>query len=794
MLVATLVALSCAGVARAQTQQVYSTSPSAAQSGTSQINGFAKNAQTGSLASLPTSPTNERLDGATLAVDALGRFLFVLNPMHDDISMFQIDSSTGALTEVPASPFAVGPFLNPQQAPTQPNSLATEPSGHYLYVGFYGGSFYSNNNPETLDGAINAFLINPQGSNGPTLQPLPVPEIDLPGIPPVPHGLATDAHGRNVYVAYGSGQGSTPSGIGILKIDPNTGLLTFPFDGVSQGQHGRAMAIDPQARFIYLAHGEDDGQVSGWPLSPVDGTAGVAINEVIYGIGQFPATMVEESSGRYLYVWVLFGGLHVYSINQTTGSLTEVTGSPLTLGGTPTGAAADPLGAFLFLADGQGVHVLSINLSTGLPNEIAGSPFSATAGLGIAVTGSTSGSALSGPLPQFDTTQINFPDTVDGKTFVFNDRMANNGQQPLLINVAAIPASPGAGFSQTNDCPVSLGAGLFCTFSITFAPTGAVPYQATLNIPDNGPGGQQSIGLMGNGIAPPPPTPAIGLSVTELDFSTSGLGQTNTQKLTVLSTGTSPLTVTGVQFSGANVSDFSVPNGDNGCTAPVAPNASCIITVQFAPQALGLRTAMLQVNSNGGSPPPVTLNGIAAFVVSSAVSSSMTQTVAPGSTAQFSLLVTPAQGLSGVAQLQCTGAPQGATCIAPLTVTLSPGNSTGFAVMVTTTGMNSGAAPPVAWPRAVPPPIDPLLAGILSMLACFALVKRRSSAPGARRAARSAFAAAALLAIALAGCGTPSSSSNSSGPSATPSGTYTLTLTLTSGTDIETVNLTLKVQ
>src|SRR5579872_867690 len=91
---AALAALASAGAAHAQTQQVYSTSPSASQSGTSQVNGFAKNAQTGALTSLPTSPTNERLDGATLAVDALGRFLFVLNPKHNDISMFQIDSST----------------------------------------------------------------------------------------------------------------------------------------------------------------------------------------------------------------------------------------------------------------------------------------------------------------------------------------------------------------------------------------------------------------------------------------------------------------------------------------------------------------------------------------------------------------------------------------------------------------------------------------------------------------------------------------------------------------------------
>jgi 6-phosphogluconolactonase (cycloisomerase 2 family) len=300
VLMAALVALACTGPARAQTQNVYTTSPSAPQSGTSQINGLATNAQTGALTPLPTSPTNERLDGATLAVDALGRFLFVLNPKHNDISMFQIDSSTGALTEVPASPFAVGPFLNPQQAPADPVALATEPSGHYLYVGFNRGSFQTVFDSNTLDGAINAFLINPQALNGPALVPLSTPEIDLPDTPPVQQGMATDAHGRNVYVAYGSGLGETPSGIGVLKIDPNTGLLTFPFDSVNQGQHGRAMAIDPQARFVYLAHGENVGQVSGWPLSPVDGTAGAPINEVIYGTGQFPYAMAEESSGHYL--------------------------------------------------------------------------------------------------------------------------------------------------------------------------------------------------------------------------------------------------------------------------------------------------------------------------------------------------------------------------------------------------------------------------------------------------------------------------------------------------------------
>src|SRR5256886_9162293 len=135
-------------------QYVYANVPGTPPA-TSSIPVFAKAGQTGALSSVTSSPFPDRLEGGRMAVDALGRFLFVLNPTTDSISMFQINSSTGALTEVPTSPFGSGRTVNPNQAPSQPVSLATAKSGKYLYVGYTGGNFSNSSaiTPFTIDTA-----------------------------------------------------------------------------------------------------------------------------------------------------------------------------------------------------------------------------------------------------------------------------------------------------------------------------------------------------------------------------------------------------------------------------------------------------------------------------------------------------------------------------------------------------------------------------------------------------------------------------------------------------------------
>src|SRR5256885_9645256 len=93
--------------AQTATQQLIYGSGSVSAS-TSAIVALNKNDTTGALAALPGTPIADRLEGGLVAIDGQGKFLFVLNSSSNNISMYQIDGSTGLLTEVPNSPFAAG--------------------------------------------------------------------------------------------------------------------------------------------------------------------------------------------------------------------------------------------------------------------------------------------------------------------------------------------------------------------------------------------------------------------------------------------------------------------------------------------------------------------------------------------------------------------------------------------------------------------------------------------------------------------------------------------------------------
>jgi hypothetical protein len=82
------------------------------------------------------------------------------------------------------------------------------------------------------------------------------------------------------------------------------------------------------------------------------------------------------------------------------------------------------------------------------------------------------------------------------------------------------------------------------------------------------------------------------------------------QTLTITNEGGNPLSVTGTTFAGSNPSlasdhpeDFLI--GSSGCLGPVAFETSCQLTVHFAPQGEGTRTATLQITSNAGNPTTV---------------------------------------------------------------------------------------------------------------------------------------------------------------------------------------------
>jgi hypothetical protein len=102
-------------------------------------------------------------------------------------------------------------------------------------------------------------------------------------------------------------------------------------------------------------------------------------------------------------------------------------------------------------------------------------------------------------------------------------------------------------------------------------------------------------------------TPALTISAASLSFGDVSVGTPIVLALTLTSTGTSPVTVSGVKLTGAGFTD-------SGLTLPVTlnPNVAVKLQVQFDPTAAGTSTGSLTVasNSSTGGSTVVALSGI----------------------------------------------------------------------------------------------------------------------------------------------------------------------------------------
>jgi hypothetical protein len=87
-------------------------------------------------------------------------------------------------------------------------------------------------------------------------------------------------------------------------------------------------------------------------------------------------------------------------------------------------------------------------------------------------------------------------------------------------------------------------------------------------------------------------SPPSGLSFGSQPQSTVSAPQT----VTITNSGAEPLDLSSITFGGTNPDDFLI--GSNACLGPVAPPSSCTLTVRFAPQAPGARSATLLIASN----------------------------------------------------------------------------------------------------------------------------------------------------------------------------------------------------
>ena len=181
--------------------------------------------------------------------------------------------------------------------------------------------------------------------------------------------------------------------------------------------------------------------------------------------------------------------------------------------------------------------------------------------------------------------------------------VTNPGNAPLSIASIATTGTNPADFSIQNGCGATLAVNAQCSVQVTFQPTAVGSRSATLLLQTNV--GPQSVALSGTGFG----TPQAILSATSLDFGGVNLGASSpAQNITISNAqGTAPLTITKISLAGTNVGDFAIPNS---CNSSIAAGASCSISIQFSPAAVGPRQATLVINDNANpSPQVVVLTG-----------------------------------------------------------------------------------------------------------------------------------------------------------------------------------------
>jgi len=166
--------------------------------------------------------------------------------------------------------------------------------------------------------------------------------------------------------------------------------------------------------------------------------------------------------------------------------------------------------------------------------------------------------------------------------------------------------------------------------------------------------------------------PAVTLASAALSFGNQNDGTTTSQSSVLRNSGAAPLTITSIAVTGASSSTFV--ESDNCVSAsPLAVNATCTITVTFAPTTPGNDTATVAISDNAtGSPQGITLSGTGVVPPDYGVSASTpTQSVVAGGIATYGISVQSIGGYTGSVLLSVTGLPPNATAsFSPNPVTL----------------------------------------------------------------------------------------------------------------------------
>jgi len=244
-------------------------------------------------------------------------------------------------------------------------------------------------------------------------------------------------------------------------------------------------------------------------------------------------------------------------------------------------------------------------------------------------------SVVSSPTITISPTALTFASTAEGSTTAAQVvTVKNTGTATVTLTSETITGTDSSSFLKSaTTCGTTLAAAASCTVSVEFKPAAAGTLTGSLSIADNATGSPQTVALTGTGTAAP--TYTVSLSPTSLAFASTAEGSiTAAQVVTVKNTGTAAVTLTSETITGTYATSFL--KSATTCGTTLAAAATCTVSVEFKPLAVGALTASLSIADNAtGTPQTVALTGTGTAALTHTVSLSPTS-VAFASTAEGS--------------------------------------------------------------------------------------------------------------------------------------------------------------
>jgi YVTN family beta-propeller protein len=210
--------------------------PAGSFGGSSSVSMYTINSTTGALTSIGMIDAGAGPD--SLAVDPAGKFAYVANFGSNDVSMYTIDATTGALASI--GTIAAG---------TSPDSIAEDPAGKFAYVTNFNSNDVSMYSIDATTGALISIGSVAAGTN--------------------PFSVAVDPAGKFAYVANWTGSDADGS-VSMYTIDATTGGLT-PSGTIATELSPTSIAIHPSGKFAYVTN-SGSNSVSMYSIDSATGT------------------------------------------------------------------------------------------------------------------------------------------------------------------------------------------------------------------------------------------------------------------------------------------------------------------------------------------------------------------------------------------------------------------------------------------------------------------------------------------------------------------------------------------